>query len=257
MVPSACEYATGLFFWRGRRLIGVIIIMRTAKQGDLTERQLELLRYLYPQFQTVFHRLRSLEHEHSARMAFEESLRRLPLPTILLQWNLKTVYRNKAAREFCALWSQGPVMARVMKTIAPVPSEVLDRCRVLKRRWAHSSRSHELRPTLRQDVRNQKWPHLRATVRLRQLYSAGISRPHFLIECEEMGRARQRGAPLAYLTRLTRREQEVARLVCDGYSNQEIADQAALSVAMVKKHLHTMFRKLEVASRSRLMVLMR
>ena len=59
MVPSACEYAIGLFFWRGRRLIGVIIIMRTAKQGDLTERQLQLLRYLYPHFQTVPHRLRT------------------------------------------------------------------------------------------------------------------------------------------------------------------------------------------------------
>ena len=84
-----------------------------------------------------------------------------------------------------------------------------------------------------------------------------MTRPHFLIECEEMGRARERGAPLPYLARLTRREQQVARLVCDGHSNHEIADQAALSVAMVKKHLHTMFRKLEVASRSRLMALMR
>lgn len=258
MGPSACEYAIGLFFWRGRRLVGVIVIMRTAKQGDLTERQLQFLRYLYPQFQTVLHRLRSLEHEHSARMAFEEALDRLPLPTILLQWDLKTVYRNQAAREFCALWSQGPEMARIMKAIAPVPSEILDRCRVLKRRWEHSSHGHELRPTLRQEVvRSEKWPHLRAALNLRQLHSTGVARPHFLIECEEMGRARERGARLAHLARLTRREQQVARLVCDGYSNQEIADQVALSVPMVKKHLHTMFRKLEVASRSRLMALMR
>jgi DNA-binding NarL/FixJ family response regulator len=61
---------------------------------------------------------------------------------------------------------------------------------------------------------------------------------------------------LAHLARLTRREQQVARLVCDGQSNQEIADQIASSVAMVKKHLHTIFGKLEVTSRSRLMALM-
>jgi DNA-binding CsgD family transcriptional regulator len=61
---------------------------------------------------------------------------------------------------------------------------------------------------------------------------------------------------LPHLARLTRREQQVARLACDGCSNQEIADQLALTVAMVKKHLYTVFRKLEVSSRSRLMALL-
>jgi len=62
---------------------------------------------------------------------------------------------------------------------------------------------------------------------------------------------------LPHLVRLTRREQEVARLVCEGRSNQEIADHAGLSLPMVKKHVHGIFRKLEVPSRSRLIALMR
>jgi DNA-binding CsgD family transcriptional regulator len=62
---------------------------------------------------------------------------------------------------------------------------------------------------------------------------------------------------LPHLAQLTSREQEVAGLVCDGRSNQEIAENARLSVPMVKKHLHAVFRKLEVPSRSRLMTLMR
>ena len=33
---------------------------------------------------------------------------------------------------------------------------------------------------------------------------------------------------------------------------QEIADDACLSLPMLKKHLHTVFRKLEVTSRSQL-----
>jgi DNA-binding CsgD family transcriptional regulator len=258
MASVGCEYAIGLFFWTGRRLIAVIIVMRTPKQGDLTERQTESLRYFYPQFQTALRRLLSLEREHSARMAFEEFLGRLPLPTILLQWNLKTLYRNKAALEFCALWKQGPEMTRVMKSVAPVPLEILDACRVLKRRWERSSRGHELRHAVRQEVvRNQRWPHLRATLNLRQLHSAGIARPRFLIECENLERARERRAPLGHLAQLTRREQQIARLVCEGDSNQEIADHVASSVAVVKKHLHSIFHKLEVPSRGRLMTLMR
>ena len=44
------------------------------------------------------------------------------------------------------------------------------------------------------------------------------------------------------------REQQITRLVCDGRGNQEIADEVGLSLAMVKKHLHAVFRKLEVTS---------
>jgi len=258
MAPSGCRYGVGLLFWRGRRLMAVIVIMRTAKQGDLTERQLGLLRSFYPQFQTALRRLRYLEREHATVMAFEEFLGRLPLPTILLQWNLKTVYINKAAREFCELWKEGPEKARIMKAIAPIPPEILDRCRVLKKRWEHSIHGHELRAADRHEVvRHKKWSQLRATVNLRQLDSTGVARPQFFVECEELGRARGRAEPLPHLTRLTRREQQIARLVCEGQSNQEIADEVASSLAMVKKHLHAIFCKLEVSSRSRLMTLMR
>jgi len=113
-----------------------------------------------------------------------------------------------------------------------------------------------------EQVHHPRLPHLRATLHLKQLKSAGVARPHFLIECEDLRRqATPHTGPasfrLPHLVRLTRREQEVARLVCDGRSNQEIADNACLSLPMVKKHLHAVFRKLEVPSRSRLITLMR
>lgn len=62
---------------------------------------------------------------------------------------------------------------------------------------------------------------------------------------------------LAHLARLTSREQEMTRLACEGRTNQEIANESGLSVQMVKKYLHSIFQKLEVPSRSRLMALMR
>ena len=135
MAPQKCLYALGLFFWSGQRLTCVIVIMRTAKQGDLDEPKMKLLQHLYPQFQTALRRLGSLEREHSARAAFEEFLRLLPLPTILLRWNLKLAYQNQAAREFCALWDRGPKMARLMNANAVIPSEILDGCCALKHRW--------------------------------------------------------------------------------------------------------------------------
>jgi len=38
---------------------------------------------------------------------------------------------------------------------------------------------------------------------------------------------------------------------------KEIADETGSSLATVKKHIHSIFRKLEVTSRSRLIALMR
>src|SRR5437867_3269345 len=263
MAPQKCAHGVCLLFWKDQRLICVIAIMRTATQGDLLSPEMKLLRQLYPQFQTALRRLGSLEREHSLRMDLEEFLSRLPLPTILLRWNLKPIYQNRAARDFCAVWEKGPEEAQLMKVTSPIPSEILDRCRLLKQQWAHAQRPIAAQTGFKEErVHHPRSPHLRATLHLRQLSSAAVARPHFLIECEDLRRqAAPRAGParsrLPHLARLTRREQEVARLVCEGRSNQEIADHAGLSLPTVKKHVHGIFRKLEVPSRSRLMTLMR
>ena len=77
-----------------------------------------------------------------------------------------------------------------------------------------------------------------------------------ILRCYYLSREKT-GASLSHLARLTTREQELAYLVCDGRSNQEIADESGLSLETVKKHLHSIFCKLEVPSRSRLIALVR
>src|SRR5436309_5013416 len=264
MAPQTCAHGVCLLFWKDQRLICVIAIMRTATQGDLSPAEMKLLQHLYPHFLTALCRLRSLEREHSLRMDLEEFLSRLPLPTILLRWNLKPIYQNRAARDFCALWEKGPEEAQLMNATSPIPSEILDRCRLLKQQWAHARRPIAPLTGFKEErVRHPRSPHLRATIRLKQLSSCGVARPHFLIECEDLRRhAALSKRPVAsgrlpHLVRLTRREQEVARLVCEGRSNQEIADGACLSLQMVKKQFHGVFRNLEVRRRSSLITLMR
>jgi DNA-binding CsgD family transcriptional regulator len=48
---------------------------------------------------------------------------------------------------------------------------------------------------------------------------------------------------------LTGRELEVARLVVDRRTNQQIADELFLSLKTVETHIRNMFRKLDVSSR--------
>src|SRR5882672_9624733 len=191
MAPQKCAYGACLFFWKRQRLICVIAIIRTATHGDLSPVEMNLIRQLYPQFQTALCRLRSLEREHSLRLDLETFLSRLPLPTILLRWNLKPVYQNRAARDFCAVWEKGPEQSQLTNSKSPVPPEILDRCRLLKKLWAEGQRANTLRADVKHEhlVHHPKSPHLRATIHLKQLNSAGVARPHFLIECEDLFRA--------------------------------------------------------------------
>src|SRR5213080_5323610 len=212
MAPQRCRHGVVLFFWRSQRLICVIAIMRTATQGDLSPAEMKLLQHLYPHFLTALCRLRSLEREHSLRMDLEEFLSRLPLPTILLRWNLKPIYQNRAARDFCAVWEKGPEEAQLTKATSPIPAEILDRCRLLKQQWSDAQPRTLSGPQTgfkEERVHHPRSPHLRATLHLKQLSSAGVTRPHFLIECEDLRRqAAPRGGPassrLPHLVRLTR-----------------------------------------------------
>ena len=62
-----------------------------------------------------------------------------------------------------------------------------------------------------------------------------------------------RGAPGGSgLGTLTGREAEIARLVADRYTNQEIATELFLSVKTVESHLRNIFRKADVSSRVQL-----
>jgi DNA-binding CsgD family transcriptional regulator len=259
MAPVNGRYAIGLFFWNAGRLLGVIVIMRSTKQGPTSRSETKRLRHLYMQFQTALGRLRSSERDHTIRVTLEQFMRRVPLPTILLRWNLRSVYRNQSASDFCSVWQCGVEQTRLIKSEAPLPREVLDRCRTLKKRWEQlNPLSFPTAGFKNELVHHPTRRHLRATISLKQVSSAGVAQPHFLVEFENLrADAKHEAGTLPHLVQLTRREQQLARLVCDGRSNQEIADESGLSLETVKKHLHSIFGKLEVPSRSRLMTLMR
>ena len=111
-----------------------------------------------------------------------------------------------------------------------------------------------------EQMQHPRSPNLRATIQLTQIKSAGVARAHFLIACEDLYRndaafRRPQLFRLSAFARLTRREREVAQLACEGHSNKEMAENACLSLQTVKKHLHSVFRKLQVPSRTRLVAL--
>jgi DNA-binding NarL/FixJ family response regulator len=61
--------------------------------------------------------------------------------------------------------------------------------------------------------------------------------------------ARRDKALLSSAVRLTKREREVIRLIADGLSNKEIAEQLNVATFTVKSHVHNVLEKLALRSR--------
>jgi len=59
------------------------------------------------------------------------------------------------------------------------------------------------------------------------------------------------------IARLTRREREIMLLVSEGLQNKEIGRQLDVSEGTVKIHLHHIFKKLHIANRTALAILVR
>src|SRR5262249_46000069 len=103
---------------------------------------------------------------------FQQFLRRLPLPTIILRWNLKPIYQNPAAREFFAVWEKGPEEAKRTNANSPVPAEIVAQCRGLKQRWVDAQSqipSGRQREFTEEQVQHPRSPNLRATIQLAQI----------------------------------------------------------------------------------------
>jgi len=56
------------------------------------------------------------------------------------------------------------------------------------------------------------------------------------------------------LTVLTERQRQVAALACQGFSNKKIAEELGLAEGTVKVHLNAIYVRLDVRSRTKLIV---
>jgi len=93
--------------------------------------------------------------------------------------------------------------------------------------------------------------------------SAGLlAKPGFLVVLEDRSLERLPSARVAVekqrlLWALTPSEREVALLVCEGCTNEEVARRLKKSPLTTKKQVSSIFAKMKVSSRARLMALMR
>jgi DNA-binding CsgD family transcriptional regulator len=196
--------------------------------------------------------------------SIEQLLDSLPIAAVLIDWDLRVVCWNPPAAELCTRWkASGPVstLAAMGDNTPALPADVLAYCRFFKIGWRlrYGVRGVDLRHVESGGI---CLPHstvagLYASVRVVHFEVMQPCSPMFLIRLEDR---REKMTPpsssLMALARLSACERQVALLVSDGCSNEEVAQRLDKSVLTVKKQLRSIYQKLHVRSRGRLSALM-
>jgi DNA-binding CsgD family transcriptional regulator len=91
--------------------------------------------------------------------------------------------------------------------------------------------------------------------------ASALAKPRFLVVLDTRPVASDEPAAVSpeklnQLRDLTPREREIALLVCEGHSNAEVAKRLSKSVLTIKTQLNSVFRKLGVESRAKLMAML-
>jgi DNA-binding CsgD family transcriptional regulator/PAS domain-containing protein len=264
MRPCGDRYQAYLVLWESSVFQGLVGLHRTAQQRDFTDTEIHLLEQLYPHFENAGRRVLSSHREKARRMSLEILLGRLPIATIILDWDLRVTYRNRAAEELGLLWNLGPQAARSLKPSQhfEMPPEIAETCRNLKKTWDRGDSSGTpLGADNHLVIEHQRISGLRASVNILQMDAAPLSLPMFLVTLESRGGSLGEGDgdltgnQLALWAHLTRSEQRVAWLAGQGHRNAEIAELLKKSAMTVKKQLQSVYHKLDVTSRGRLIAL--
>ncbi len=266
MRPSGDRYQAYLILWESDVFQGLVGLHRSAQQRDFTDTEIHLLDQLHPHFQNAGKRVLASHREKAKRMSLEILLGRLPIATIVLDWDLRVTYRNGAAEELGVHWNLGAQAARSLKPSQnfEMPPEIIDSCRRLKDTWHRGdSRSYPLGNGSDLVIEHQTVSGLRATVNLLQMDAAPLSLPMFLVRLESrdgcLGESDENltGSQLALWANLSRSEQRVAWLASQGHRNAEIAQRLNKSALTVKKQLQSVYQKLDVSGRNRLIAILR
>jgi len=266
MRPYGWQDSVGLVYRRGETVNSVISLRRPSECGSYRPEELRLLRKLHPHFESVIGRLIK-SHEQRAKLDwFEQFNEQLPFALLQLDWSLSTNYANRAAMKQCCAWNFGPRQTALYnpKSVFRLPEPILAACRQLQQRWLQrpaKSDSAADDANLSTRLTHPLYPTLRATVTLQPNQDTRAARPVFVVWFADQNDPVEQHASslsrLAAADQLTNAERELAALICSGCSNAEAAAKLGKSRKTVAVQLTSIYKKLGVPGRARLIATLR
>lgn len=261
MIREGWDKFITLNFWKGQQRIAGLTVRRACNQPDFSRTEQVFVRSLHGLIHEAVERLYAFHGEKQARGCLQNLFRSLPLPVLILDWNLQPVLINLEGRRACAEWILGSAKARAMTLhlFEEVPSEVLQACRRLKVSFISDARSDGEAQTSHAVI-HPTMTGLEATIELAETREDIISQPSFVIRfrhhrnsfsalSSSLDETSQRFVELCLLTPA---ERQIVELVKLGRANEEIAGDLSKTVHTVKAQLKSIFRKLNCSNRTQL-----
>ena len=267
MQPQGWRHSVALCFWSdpiAQLPIFVTSVFRHEGRADFSRGDCSRLRALHPFIARAVKRLHDAEATKSVRDGLAMGVRHGAKGVAVLDWNLRLVEANPVARRLCASWTdrraqstRSPTLrARRSRRAWRLPIVLADECRRLRQQWDTELQAN---PTISATRRSSRIAHshvpgVTAAITILCRNETPLSEPSFVVEFERVERADHYTFVLAQMTSA---ERSVARVLVDGLSNQEIADQLGKSVASVKFLLHSIYLKTGLSNRAALVAALR
>lgn len=252
-------------FWRGDEVKAMFSVYRGPGGPEFGEEDVARLKALRPHLEAAIDRVLLLHSERLHRKVLEEFNRHIPLGLMLLDWELQPVFANTEAVKECAVWCHGPAVARglVSRDRLELPEPVRAVCERMREEILRANAKD--RPAFANALERLAHPTIPdrlAAVSAVNASAGLLAKPGFLVVLEDRSLERLPAARMPVekqrlLWALTPSEREVALLICEGCSNEEVARRLKKSPLTTKKQLTSIFAKLNVRTRGRLMALMR
>ena len=258
--PEGFDKLVGLTTWEKGERKSILVLRRAFAHAAFSRSEMNLLLDLHPIFDRNLRRIEKQEEERVCRSTLQQFINLLPQGVLLVNAKRELVFANPEAFETCAMWNLGPEVARRMNSravfsIPPVFLETYEA--LLAEHYALALSPSGGLGNLRRKLSHPTQPALRADLSLVAMDDPLLTRPYLFAQLINHAAlnaptAVAQDRQLAVLAQLTLREREVALLVREGLGNAEIAARLHKSVGTIKNQLQSIFAKLAVNRRAKL-----
>lgn len=266
LMPEGWDKLLGLTLWEHGERKSILCLRRAPNQPPFSEAERALLLDLHPVLDRNLRRLEKHEEEMIARNSLQQFINLLPQGILLVNARHELVFANHEAFDACAVWNHGEVAARQLNgravfAVPPAFLEVYHELMGLHYAAALADPDAHHAP-IRRRLIHPVLQHMQADLSLFSLDDPLLSRPNLfaqIVNRESLNTSAPASMDrqVTVLSRLTQREREVALLVRDGLSNEEIAKRLSKGIGTVKNQIQSVFAKLEINSRAKLISLLR
>lgn len=252
--PQKIHHELVIYLRAGANLLGVIGLFRPNKQENFSERDMLKAQLLAPYIAISLENLILLSRIERERNLLQSANQVLLQGVLLLDDKLQVVYCDSEAREMClsiAHKRQGEANGAEDKYF-PVPLEIVQDCLVLKQLFEGRNRTVRLhrRRIISCGKEGNRFQTRSSVVQQPRL---GVYTPHFLVSLIDLCETYKiEDEILKEKHHLTEREVEIVRSVCEGLTNEKIAQKLFISRLTVGNHLKNIFEKTGVKNRTEL-----